>query len=49
MLAAMGVFWGCKNSQAVLQNGDLVFVALPIGYDSESGSVDEAEVGARVI
>lgn len=42
ILVAMCVVFGCKNSQTVLQNGDLVFVALPLGYDAESGSADEA-------
>jgi len=32
----------CGHKQARLQNGDLIFVGLPLDYHAESGSVDEA-------
>ena len=37
---------GCSRYQDRLQNGDLVFVGLPVGYDAETGSVDEAIASA---
>ena len=37
---------GCSRNQNRLQNGDLVFVGLPFGYDAETGSVDEAIASA---
>ena len=36
----------CSRYQDRLQNGDLVFVGLPLGYDAETGSVDEAIASA---
>ena len=33
---------GCSQRQARLQNGDLIFVGLPLGYNAENGSMDEA-------
>ena len=36
----------CSPNLNRLQNGDLVFVGLPIGYDAETGSVDEAIASA---
>ena len=36
----------CNRNQNRLQNGDLVFVGLPLGYDAETGSVDEAIASA---
>lgn len=38
-------FNGCRH-QNRLQNGDLVFVGLPAGYDAEAGSMDEAIASA---
>ena len=38
--------FGCSGKQDCLQNGDLVFVGLPIGYDAETGSIDEAIASA---
>lgn len=32
----------CSRKQDQLQNGDLIFVGLPMGYDAETGSIDEA-------
>lgn len=32
----------CGQQQNRLQNGDLIFVGLPLGYDAETGSMDEA-------
>lgn len=34
--------FSCSRNQNRLQNGDLIFVGLPVGYDAETGSVDEA-------
>ncbi|MBO4476029.1 MAG: hypothetical protein J5737_04865 [Bacteroidales bacterium] len=36
----------CSRNLSSLQNGDLVFVGLPLGYDAETGSVDEAIASA---
>jgi hypothetical protein len=33
---------GCRQENHQLHNGDLIFVGLPEGYDSETGSMDEA-------
>ena len=38
LLAAIG----CGQQQDRLQNGDLIFVGLPMGYHAENGSMDEA-------
>ena len=32
----------CAHKRDCLQNGDLVFVGLPMGYNAETGSLDEA-------
>ena len=37
---------GCSSNLNRLQNGDLVFVGLPMGYDAETGSIDEAIASA---
>lgn len=37
---------GCSRKQDGLQNGDLIFVGRPVGYDAEAGSMDEAIVSA---
>ena len=34
--------FGCSQESHQLRNGDLIFVGLPEGYDSETGSMDEA-------
>ena len=36
----------CSRHQDRLHNGDLIFVGLPMGYDAETGSVDEAIASA---
>ena len=47
ILAAMTVVLAaCTQRQERLQNGDLVFVGLPMGYDAETGSIDEAIASA---
>ena len=47
ILAAMTmVLAACTQRQERLQNGDLVFVGLPMGYDAETGSIDEAIASA---
>ena len=33
---------GCSQKQDSLQNGDLIFVGIPFGYDAEAGSMDAA-------
>lgn len=33
---------GCSQQQGRLQNGDLIFVGLPMDYHAETGSMDEA-------
>ena len=40
------VLAACTQRQERLQNGDLVFVGLPMGYDAETGSIDEAIASA---
>lgn len=40
MLLAVGC--GRNGAQEGLRNGDLVFVGLPLGYNAETGSIDEA-------
>ena len=39
----------CSRKQDQLQNGDLIFVGLPMGYDAETGSIDEAISSATVL
>ena len=34
--------YGCAQKQDRLRSGDLIFVGIPVGYDAESGSLDEA-------
>ena len=34
--------FGCGHKGDCLQNGDLIFVGLPMDYDAETGSMDEA-------
>ena len=34
--------FSCSQHKNRLQNGDLIFVGLPVGYHSENGSMDEA-------
>lgn len=34
--------FSCRQKQDCLQNGDLIFVGLPMGYYAETGSIDEA-------
>ena len=45
-LVCMFLALGCSRNLNRLQNGDLVFVGLPLGYDAETGSVDEAIASA---
>lgn len=42
ILAVLLLAMGCGNGNARLQNGDLIFVGLPYGYDAETGSMDAA-------
>ncbi len=37
---------GCVQKKDFLRNGDLVFVGLPLGYQAETGTVDEAIAAA---
>lgn len=37
---------GCAKKDGRVQNGDLIFVGLPLGYDAETGTVDEAIAAA---
>lgn len=37
---------GCVQKKDCLRNGDLVFVGLPLGYQAETGTVDEAIAAA---
>lgn len=37
---------GCSRNQNRLRNGDLIFVGLPMDYDAEGGSMDEAITSA---
>ena len=34
--------FGCGHKGDCLRNGDLIFVGLPMDYDAETGSIDEA-------
>ena len=34
--------FSCSQHQDRLRNGDLIFVGLPVGYNAETGSMDEA-------
>lgn len=36
------IAFSCRQHQDRLRNGDLIFVGLPVGYDAETGSMDEA-------
>ena len=36
----------CSQNPHRLQNGDLIFVGIPVGYDAETGSIDEAIASA---
>lgn len=36
------MLFSCGRKEDCLKNGDLVFVGIPVGYDVESGSLDEA-------
>lgn len=42
ILAVLLLAMGCGNGNACLQNGDLIFVGFPYGYDAETGSMDAA-------
>ena len=42
IMAVLLLAMGCGNGNARLQNGDLIFVGLPYGYDAETGSMDAA-------
>jgi hypothetical protein len=42
ILAVLLLAMGCGNGNDRLQNGDLIFVGLPYGYDAETGSMDAA-------
>ena len=36
------MLFSCGRKEDCLRNGDLIFVGIPVGYDVESGSMDEA-------
>ena len=38
----MFLAFNCSQNPNRLQNGDLIFVGLPMGYDAKTGSMDEA-------
>ena len=38
--------FNCSQRPDRLQNGDLIFVGIPVGYDAETGSMDEAITSA---
>ena len=42
ILAVLLLAIGCGSGNTRLQNGDLIFVGLPYGYDAETGSMDAA-------
>ena len=42
ILWILSITIGCGQKPARLQNGDLIFVGLPLDYQAENGSVDEA-------
>lgn len=42
IVAAMIMAVGCGEGTGRLCNGDLIFVGIPVGYDAETGSMDEA-------
>ncbi|MBO4433887.1 MAG: hypothetical protein J5769_00350 [Bacteroidales bacterium] len=46
IVALMAAFASCGHRADVLRNGDLIFVGLPMDYDAEGGSMDEAIASA---
>ena len=46
LLFILSIALSCKQNQDRLQNGDLIFVGIPAGYDAETGSIDEAIASA---
>lgn len=46
IFAALTLLTACSPKPDRLQNGDLIFIGLPAGYDAESGSMDAAIASA---
>ena len=46
IVAVLLLAFNCGRQNDRLQTGDLIFVGLPVGYDAETGSVDEAIASA---